>query len=559
MWYVLAAANALSGDSELIAGTQLRVPEVGVSKNDASTFKPYNPNEIVGSTSPGLPYIPPPASLSCKQTMILVATTIVRVVATFYGGVGGAMLADALMQKVEINAGIRSKYSLGETVAAGVFAFFAPAIQGAAGWARAGYAAVAAATAYTGSYLVDKARGADVHFNWSNLAASVVTSMISTKLGAVGNTGVAAGGTVSSTLNSAAFSWAKVASDAVKNLAISVVNKGVTQLITGDKAQWDAGAMFADSFGNALGSAIAVKLNQKILSYDERRSLKAMSPQAQNEYKANRAQGMSSRQAFDYVTNAGGLRAMGDQLIASFGAQDESEDYYDSTQHIKNSEAPKQPVVSVHEFSKDQLKEELFEYVNRPYTSYGDGYDMVDSRDYDGMHRDAGAKTHVNRVDDNLHIYLSKSDLPILNEGTFNLNPDGSWTSIRDSYSEIKYFSHQEERLGEIIWLTEEDIPLNLGELITAGRRTVKSTLMGIVVDALSPSMRIGKQPVYTADVFKIGYERVQVQSADSPGADYKEVVKPYSDYYMTYERLVVVDYSKIIRYERVVDIGYGE
>ncbi|HWS23863.1 MAG TPA: hypothetical protein VN226_05455, partial [Anaerolineales bacterium] len=59
LWYVLAAANALIGDSGLIAGTQLKVPEVGVSKNDAGTFKPYNPNEIVGSTSPSLPFIPP--------------------------------------------------------------------------------------------------------------------------------------------------------------------------------------------------------------------------------------------------------------------------------------------------------------------------------------------------------------------------------------------------------------------------------------------------------------------------------------------------------------------
>ena len=369
LWYVLAAANALSGDSGLIAGTQLKVPEVGVSKNDSGTFKPYNPNEIVGSTSPSLPFIPPPGSLSCKQTMILLATTIVRVVATFYGGVGGTMLADALMQKVEINAGIRSKYSLGETVAAGVFALFAPAIQGATGWARAGYAAVAAATAYTGSYLVDKTRGADVHFNWSNLAASAVTSMISTKLGAVGNTGVASGGTVSSALNSTAFSWAKVASDAVNNLAISVVNKGVTQLITGDKAQWDAGAMFADSFGNALGSAIAVKMNQKILSYDERRSLKAMTPQAQNEYKANRAQSMSSRQAYDYVTNAGGLRAMGD---AWFGL--EAEEVYAGPQYIEDAETTEQLASFVQKYGKDAMTGIKLADNNRPMRSIQEMY-----------------------------------------------------------------------------------------------------------------------------------------------------------------------------------------
>ena len=359
LWYVLAAANALAGDSELIAGTQLRVPEVGVSKNDASSFKPYNPNEIVGSTSPGLPYIPPASSLSCKQTLILIATTIVRVVAAFYGGVLGVMAVDALMQKVEINSGIRSEYSLGQTVASGIFAMFAPVIQSAGTVARIGWSALAAATAYTSSYLVDKSRGANVHFNWGNLAASVVTSMISTKLGAVGNTGVAAGGTVSAAVSGTAFSWAKVATDTMKNLAISVVNQGVTQLITGDKAHWDAGALFADSFGNALGSAVAQKLDQKFLSAAERKQLNAMPEDMKREYDALRAQGKSQQQAYDFVTNAGGLRAMGDQLIASFGAQAESEDNYDGPRYIEDVETPEQMAGFVQRFGKEAMTGEL--------------------------------------------------------------------------------------------------------------------------------------------------------------------------------------------------------
>ena len=61
LWYVLAAANALSGDSDLVACTSLKVPDTGVAKNDSSTFKPYNPNKIVGSTAPGLPDVPPAA------------------------------------------------------------------------------------------------------------------------------------------------------------------------------------------------------------------------------------------------------------------------------------------------------------------------------------------------------------------------------------------------------------------------------------------------------------------------------------------------------------------
>ena len=137
---MVAAANALSGDADLIAGTQLKVPEVASSKNDATTFKPYNPNEIIGSTAPSLPYIPPPSSLSCKQILVLIATTLIRVVTAPYVGVVGAMLIDTAMQKVEMNTGIRDHYSLGQTVAAGIFssASFTPAIQAATGWVKAG-------------------------------------------------------------------------------------------------------------------------------------------------------------------------------------------------------------------------------------------------------------------------------------------------------------------------------------------------------------------------------------------------------------------------------------
>jgi len=57
LWYVLAEANALQGDGDLVAGSTLKVPEVKVTANDSNTFKPFNPGEAIGNTAPGLPYI----------------------------------------------------------------------------------------------------------------------------------------------------------------------------------------------------------------------------------------------------------------------------------------------------------------------------------------------------------------------------------------------------------------------------------------------------------------------------------------------------------------------
>ncbi|NJN00338.1 MAG: hypothetical protein HC793_01285 [Aquincola sp.] len=60
LWYVLADANGYSdATAALTAGTRLNAPNVSVTKNDANTFRPYNPNEAIGSTTPSLPYIPP--------------------------------------------------------------------------------------------------------------------------------------------------------------------------------------------------------------------------------------------------------------------------------------------------------------------------------------------------------------------------------------------------------------------------------------------------------------------------------------------------------------------
>lgn len=49
LWYKIAEANALSADATLVEGQSLSLPGgVTRSKNNASTFKPYDPAETLG-------------------------------------------------------------------------------------------------------------------------------------------------------------------------------------------------------------------------------------------------------------------------------------------------------------------------------------------------------------------------------------------------------------------------------------------------------------------------------------------------------------------------------
>ncbi|MCG8669523.1 MAG: LysM peptidoglycan-binding domain-containing protein, partial [Pseudomonadales bacterium] len=78
-WYLIADANGLSANSDLKIGQTLKIPNsVTNIHNNADTFKPYNPSEIIGDTTPTLPE-PPAVDDSCgvKQLVVVVVAVIV--------------------------------------------------------------------------------------------------------------------------------------------------------------------------------------------------------------------------------------------------------------------------------------------------------------------------------------------------------------------------------------------------------------------------------------------------------------------------------------------------
>jgi hypothetical protein len=53
MWYLLAEANGMTGDTQLAAGMSLIIPaKVANVHNNADTFRPYDPNKAIGDVSP---------------------------------------------------------------------------------------------------------------------------------------------------------------------------------------------------------------------------------------------------------------------------------------------------------------------------------------------------------------------------------------------------------------------------------------------------------------------------------------------------------------------------
>ncbi|PSJ42219.1 LysM peptidoglycan-binding domain-containing protein [Allosphingosinicella deserti] len=136
LWYKLAEANGLSASNALMEGQRLTIP-AGVMKNthNASTFKPYDPAEAMGETSPTTPKPQTQKSNKCGVfgAVLLAVVAIAVTVVT-----SGALLAATGAVQGGLSAGISATLGIGGVTgaAAGVTAgsfIAAGAIGGAVG------------------------------------------------------------------------------------------------------------------------------------------------------------------------------------------------------------------------------------------------------------------------------------------------------------------------------------------------------------------------------------------------------------------------------------------
>ncbi|QQQ02755.1 putative Ig domain-containing protein [Lysobacter enzymogenes] len=302
LWYVLAEANGLGEpDQEIGGGRELDAPRVDVSRNDANTFKPYDPGEAIGSTMPGLPYIPPAPGAKCGAMSKVISVIVTAVVSYFAGGAAGAAAGNYVGQMSQLM--FNGQYDWGRALRLGLNPFggnssdlarsvYDPGSHGAPGRVDYKSIAVSAASAaattgisqyasYIGlgtassmalqtvattaaNYQFNKWAGYDV--SWSNrqLGANIATAFIGQAMFGGGSNGNAAkdSASVEAPQGNGSFQWRAIALETARSLGrglvLGAVQTGVEKAFGVKDASWNWERIATDAFGNVLANAAAM-------------------------------------------------------------------------------------------------------------------------------------------------------------------------------------------------------------------------------------------------------------------------------------------------------------
>jgi hypothetical protein len=281
LWYKLAEANGLSGQSALFEGQSLRLP-AGVIRNtyNADTITPYNPGETLGDVNPSTPQAAPPKKKKCGGvgTILMVIIAVAVTVATkgaasgffkgvFAAGTGATAAVSAASASLAL-ATTAASVAAGATAAvAGSIASqafgVATGIQEKFDWKAVGMAAISGglgAGASTGGNLIKQAASAMVRsavtqgigvtlglqdkFSWAAVAAAGAGSAMGTMAGGMaGRASAALGGGKAGA----------IAAGVVTGMADAVGNAAAMSLIEGT----DFGDNLRASLPSVLGNAIA--------------------------------------------------------------------------------------------------------------------------------------------------------------------------------------------------------------------------------------------------------------------------------------------------------------
>jgi LysM repeat protein len=293
--YLVADANGMTGDNDLVVGQAITLPSITTSSNTSSTFKPYNPNAIVGSTTPSLPTPPPPPpGLRCQDLSQIIAVAVTIIVGYFAeSSAAGAAAGNLAGQYSSMMFNHQFDWHRAEQFAVNPFSgnasdfarsIYDPPGNGAPGKADYKSAAIAAAAAEVGSYAgsfagaagsvsnavvsagaqyvtsveLGKAAGYDTSFSLRELGTTMGTAYagvaISNAVGAgpIAYQDVTTGATIRT---EQPFSWGLL----VKQATADVLTQGANYALrkaAGLSASWDWGQVGADVFGNALGNGL---------------------------------------------------------------------------------------------------------------------------------------------------------------------------------------------------------------------------------------------------------------------------------------------------------------
>jgi YD repeat-containing protein len=189
LWYLIADANGLAGNSSLQAGQSLIIPnKVHNVHNSASTYSVYDPNEAIGDTSPtaqAKPVPPPPVTQSggggcgiIGQIIKAVVTIVVTVVT------GDPVVGDAVGQLFSMAVGIQKGFNWNELGMAAVTAAVTGGLDVTGGFADTATDALgetggAIATGVAASAIsqgIGVATGLQQKFDWTGVAAAGISA-----------------------------------------------------------------------------------------------------------------------------------------------------------------------------------------------------------------------------------------------------------------------------------------------------------------------------------------------------------------------------------------------
>ncbi len=276
LWYLIADANGLADNVSLIAGQNLVIPNVVANiHNNASTFKVYNPGELIGDVAPTLPDPPPrpePDNNLCGRVITVIVVVfiavVVSIVTTGYlsdymsgwaASMLGAAAGSAASQVAAKELGARDKFS----------------------WKEVGTATLTEGLTYgidTGSVVIDAllketiaqevrlATNQQDKFSWSALAAAPIN--IDSKAAGVSNTASTTGASVEG-----------FAADFLAGIAKGAVSQGMAILIN-RRGSIEWGNIAANALGTALGNAIAADMpavqDMRLRRMEQKRVAQAM-------------------------------------------------------------------------------------------------------------------------------------------------------------------------------------------------------------------------------------------------------------------------------------------
>src|SRR6185437_9697856 len=279
LWYIIAEANGLTQEgpatqltsateTPLAEGTSLVIPNVVVDRsNNAQSFKPYDPSQVLGDTTPyQAPPPPPQAQGSGCGTFGQILVTLVAIVVSAYvgyeaypvltgamGTLAGAAATGAVAgaagsiasQTVGVAIGQQSSFNWSDVATAAI----SGAVEGGLVGYEGGFDAVAHSiedqvvdAAITGAVNQEAniAFGLQKSFNWEAVAAATVAAPLAQDVGAEVGTKLQSLGTFGDNL--------------AVGLAKGAVDEAAYAAFTGGKINY--GQIAADGFGNAIGDGI---------------------------------------------------------------------------------------------------------------------------------------------------------------------------------------------------------------------------------------------------------------------------------------------------------------